>query len=205
MERGSCQGQTLDQWLIMLDAPTRIACFGDSLTQGYGLRPDEALPAVLERLLREDGIRVTCLNFGISGDTSGDGVDRINEVLSAKPDAALIEFGANDCFVGDSPEVVRANMATIIETLQKNRIPILLVGITALTNMDDGYKSEFDPLFAQLADQYNIPLFPDILSCYFGNSMMTLMDGMHPNELGVEAIAKALFPQVKDLVTSHQS
>lgn len=189
----------------MLDAPTRIACFGDSLTQGYGLRPDEALPAVLERLLREDGIRVTCLNFGISGDTSGDGVDRINEVLSAKPDAALIEFGANDCFVGDSPEVVRANMATIIETLQKNRIPILLVGITALTNMDDGYKSEFDPLFAQLADQYNIPLFPDILSCYFGNSMMTLMDGMHPNELGVEAIAKALFPQVKDLVTSHQS
>ena len=51
-------------------APVRIACFGDSLTEGYGLRPDEALPAILEEMLREEGIRTTCLNYGVSGDTS---------------------------------------------------------------------------------------------------------------------------------------
>ena len=53
----------------MTAKPVRIACFGDSLTEGYGLRPDEALPAILEQMLREEGIRTTFLNYGVSGDT----------------------------------------------------------------------------------------------------------------------------------------
>ena len=177
----------------------RIACFGDSLTEGYGLRPDEALPVILEDMLRNEGLRVSCLNFGISGDTSGDGLIRINEMTEAEPDAAIIEFGANDCFVGDSIAEVTANLSAIIERIQKLDIPILLVGITALTNMDDSYKARFDPIFKKLAKKYDIQLFPDILSPYFGNSMLTLMDGMHPNEQGVEAIARSLFPQVLEL------
>lgn len=189
----------------MTDSPARIACFGDSLTEGYGLMPDEALPVVLERLLREDGIRATCLNFGVSGDTSGDGLARIGEVLDAQPDAAIVEFGANDSFVGEAVESVRASLSAIIETLLKHDIPILLVGITALPGLGDDYKAEFDLVFEQLAGKYDVPLFPDILSCYFGNSMLTLMDGMHPNEPGVEAIAKGLFPQVKALAKSIAS
>ena len=180
----------------------RIACFGDSLTGGYGLMPDEALPVVLERMLREEGVRATCLNFGVSGDTSEDGLARIDEVLDARPDAVIVEFGANDSFVGEAVEVVRANLAAIIETLSKRNVPVLLVGITALPGLGDDYKAEFDQLFKQLAEKYALPLFPDILACYFGNSMLTLMDGMHPNAQGVEAIGRGLFPQVKELVKS---
>lgn len=183
----------------MTDRPVRIACFGDSLTEGYGLSPDEALPVVLERMLREDNLRCTCLNFGVSGDTAGDGLARINDVIDAEPDAAFIEFGANDCFVGEPVETVRQNFIAIIETLLAQKIPLLLVGITALTDFGPDYKAQFDPLFGELAEQYELPLFPDILSSYFGNSMMTLMDGMHPNEQGVEAIARSLYPQVREL------
>jgi len=181
------------------DGPTRLACFGDSLTEGYGLHPEEALPAVLERMLREDGIRATCLNFGISGDTTGDGLARIEKVINAEPDAVIVEFGTNDCFIGEPIETIKGNFSAIIETLIEKKIPILLVGISALTDFGPEYKAEFDPLFSELADKYDLPLFPDILSCYFGNSMMTLMDGMHPNEHGVEAIARGLYPQVKEL------
>ncbi|MGL1862048.1 MAG: arylesterase [Pseudodesulfovibrio sp.] len=180
-------------------ATVRIACFGDSLTEGYGLNDDEALPVVLEQMFRDEGMDVTCLNLGMSGDTTGDGLTRIQSVLNAEPDAVILEFGANDCFIGEPVEVVKGNFATIIEALHGNDIPILLVGITALTEMGDEYKAQFDPIFQELAAKYDLTLFPDILSCYFGNSMMTLMDGMHPNDQGVEAIARDLFPQAKEL------
>jgi acyl-CoA thioesterase-1 len=181
------------------DTLIRIACFGDSLTEGYGLRPDEALPAILEQMLREDGIRATCLNFGVSGDTTNEGLARIEKVIDAEPDAVILEFGANDSFVGEPVKTIRQNFTVIIETLIKKEIPILLVGITALTDFGPEYKIEFDPLFSDLAEKYNLPLFPDILSCYFGDSMRMLMDGMHPNEQGVVAIARSLYPQVKEI------
>lgn len=185
-----------------MPAPVRIACFGDSLTEGYGLHPNEALPIVLERLLRKEGVKAQCLNFGISGDTASDGLARIQSVLNAEPDAVILEFGANDSFVGEPVDQVKATFKIIIERLRAKGIPILLVGITALPNMDEDYKSKFDPIFAELANEYALPLFPDILSCYFGNSMMTLMDGMHPNAQGVEAIARGLFPHIHSMIAS---
>jgi len=184
----------------MDDRPIRIACFGDSLTEGYGLAPNEALPVVLEDMLRNEGYRVVCLNHGVSGETSEDGLQRLDSVLADQPDCVIIEFGANDCFVGDPVDFVRANVATLLKALKSRDIPILLVGISALTVMDDEYKAAFDPIFAELADEYDVPLFPDILSCYFGDSMLTLMDGMHPNDQGVLAIARGLLPQLRELV-----
>ncbi len=182
------------------EGPVRIACFGDSLTQGYGMNSDEAMPAILEQMLRENGIRATCLNFGVSGDTTGDGLARIKEVIESRPDTAIVEFGANDSFVGEPIEIIKGNLERILEILIENSIPVLLVGITALMDFGSEYKAEFDRIFQDQAEKYDLPLFPDILSCYFGDSSMMLMDGMHPNEQGAKAIAGCLLPLVKDLV-----
>jgi len=176
-----------------------IACFGDSLTEGYGLAPDEALPAVLERLLLDTGITARCLNFGVSGDTSEDGLDRLARVLDAAPDAAIVAFGANDCFLDEPVELVEANLAAIIIPLRERNIPVLLVGITAQLNPDDDYRRRFGEIFQTLARRYDLPLFPDILAPYFGNNDLTLMDGTHPNAAGVEAVGRALLPQAADL------
>ncbi len=186
----------------MSEHSLRIACFGDSLTQGYGLQPDEALPVVLEGMLREEGIQATCLNFGISGDTTDDGLARMDAVMNAAPHAAIVEFGANDCFVEAPIQEVVANLSAIIERLQHSEIPMLLVGISAISDIDDSYKQRFDPIFSMLAKKYDVPLFPDILSCYFGNALFTLLDGLHPNDQGVIAIARNLLPQVIEL--THQ-
>ncbi len=188
-----------------MPSPVRIACFGDSLTEGYGLRDNEALPSVLERMLKDEGINASCLNFGISGETTRDGLIRIQSVLNANPNCVIVEFGANDCFVGDPVSQVKRDFKKIIEIFKAQNLPILLVGIAALTNMDDYYKKQFDPIFRELADEYELPLFPDILSSYFGNSMLTLMDGMHPNDQGVEAIARDLLPQVIELVQAARA
>ncbi|MBU4191428.1 MAG: arylesterase [Proteobacteria bacterium] len=185
-----------------MTSPVRIACFGDSLTEGYGLRPGQALPAVLERLLDEEGMRTRCLNFGVSGDTASDGLRRIDTVLKAVPDAAVVAFGANDCFQGDPVPLVRATLGRIIKTLLDRSIPVLLVGITAALNPDAEYRRAFYPIFTSLAAEHALDLFPDILVSYSGNPALTLPDGLHPSASGVEAIARDLLPQVRQLALS---
>lgn len=184
----------------MTDRPVRIACFGDSLTEGYGLARDEALPPALERRLKDEGVNARCLNFGVSGDTFLDGLRRIHAVLEAEPDAVVLEFGANDCFEGDPVETVRANATRVIETLLDADLPILLVGVTAMEEFGRAYKAEFDPLFGELAERYGLPLFPDILACYVEDDSLTLLDGVHPNAQGVETMARNLLPMVMELI-----
>jgi len=179
--------------------PVTIACFGDSLTEGYGLAPDEALPAVLERLLADEGIAARCLNFGVSGDTSSDGLDRLSMVLDAAPDAAIVAFGANDCFLDEPVERMEANLEAIIDPFRERNVPVLLVGIAALLNPDDDYRRRFEAVFPALARRYGLPLFPDILAPYFGNEELTLMDGTHPNAAGVEAVGRAMLSLAADL------
>nr|WP_321257515.1 GDSL-type esterase/lipase family protein [uncultured Pseudodesulfovibrio sp.] len=189
----------------MTHRPLRIACFGDSLTEGYGLAPDEALPKVLERLLADEAIHATCLNFGVSGDTFEDGLNRIDMVLQARPDAVILEFGANDSFMTYPADDIMATATTVIKALLTHGLPILLVGITALPDMGAKYKHSFDPIFPTLATNFGLPLFPDILSSYFGDSSLTLLDGMHPNASGVQAIARSLLPQTRELINTVQT
>ena len=182
-----------------MQRPVRIACFGDSLTEGYGLPANEALPVVLERMLRDEGVDAECRNHGVSGETAEDGLVRLARVIADEPDAAIVEFGANDCFVGDPVDVVRASLSNIIRAFQERHIAVLLVGITAELAEDDTYRRAFDALFRELAECFEVPLFPDILAPYFGSPDLTLMDGLHPNAQGVEAMARALLPQAVEL------
>ncbi|CCH47329.1 GDSL-type esterase/lipase family protein [Pseudodesulfovibrio piezophilus] len=189
----------------MSQGPIRIACFGDSLTEGYGLAPNDALPSLLQKKLRDDGIEAVCLNFGVSGETSTDGLDRVEAVLAAKPHGVILEFGANDCFVGDPISTIQNSLSTLIETFTNQRIPTLLVGISSILQSDQDYKDLFDPIFPELAAHHNLLFLPDILACYHGNVSLTLLDGMHPNEQGVQAIANDLYPLLHTLIAQIKS
>ncbi|WP_319585117.1 arylesterase [uncultured Pseudodesulfovibrio sp.] len=177
----------------------KIACFGDSLTEGYGLAREEALPAILQRELYERGVAARCLNFGVSGDTSEDGLDRLDDVLEAEPDRVVLAFGANDCFLDEPVEEVSARLSALIEAFRDRDIPVLLVGVNAGLNPDPDYRARFEAIYPALAKQYDIALFPDLLAPYQGDPSLTLLDGMHPNEAGVQAMGRALVPLVENL------
>jgi acyl-CoA thioesterase-1 len=163
-----------------------IACFGDSLTEGFGLRASQALPSVLETLLRERGLDVRCHNFGVSGDTAGEGHQRLKKVLQAKPDLCIVAFGANDFF-----------LAASLEGLAACKIPALLAGVRCLAEFGEEYKREFDMIFPHLADRFGVALLPDLLALYLRDPMKVLIDQLHPNELGVRSMAEALVPLVE--------
>ncbi|MGE4292156.1 MAG: GDSL-type esterase/lipase family protein [Desulfovibrio sp.] len=184
--------------------PIRIACFGDSLTEGFGLRESQSLPSVLEELLRARGLEVRCLNFGVSGETAGEGLQRLGKVLQARPELCIVAFGTNDFFLGLEPDEIEEDLAAILEGLAAMGVPALLAGVRCLTDFGEEYKHAFDTIFPRLAKRFAVPLLPDLLTLYLGDPMKVLIDQLHPNELGVRAMAEALVPLAAVLLEKQE-
>ena len=184
----------------------RIAAFGDSLTEGWGLARDEAMPAVLKRELLRRGRKVEVLNFGISGETSGEGLLRIGAVLDAKPDLAVVEFGANDYFQHLPPALIEDNLDAILRLLVPRVPKVLLVGIEVLPefNLDDR-AADYVPIFPRLAEKHGVPLYPNILAGFYHVPELLLADGTHPNAAGVRELTSRLLPHVERLLDALEA
>ena len=113
----------------------KLLAFGDSLIAGYGLPKKDGFSDQLEATLNHAGIRLKVINAGVSGDTSAGGLSRIDWALGAKPDAILLELGANDSLRGIDPAITKMNLQKILTKLQKIGAPILFAGMIAPPNM----------------------------------------------------------------------
>lgn len=175
----------------------RIAAFGDSLTAGWGLKPDESFAAVLQRELRARGYDVEVINFGISGDTTAGGVARMRAVMAVKPDGVILELGANDGLRGFDPALVEANLDQILTMFGQARIPVLLAGMRTLSGMGKRYGDEFAQVYPRLAQKHGVRLYPFFLEGVAGDPALNLPDGLHPTGRGIEEIVKRILPDVE--------
>jgi acyl-CoA thioesterase-1 len=167
-----------------------IACFGDSLTAGYQAPEGQSYPDDLRKDLARMGYHATVLNFGQSGNTSKDGLSRIDTVLAAKPSIVVLELGANDGFAGTPISIIAKNLGTMIETFQKRHMHVLLVDMMMTPNLGPDYLKQFDGLYPQLAATYHLRLTPFMLRNVFGNAQLMSNDGIHPNASGYAQVAK---------------
>lgn len=177
-----------------------IAAFGDSLSAGYGLPADYSFPARLEKSLLEKGISASVINAGISGDTSAGGLSRTEWTLADKPDIVILELGANDGLRGLDPGKMKENLDAIIKKLQNNNVAVLLAGMKAPRNLGLGYARKFDSVFPDLAEKYDIPLYPFFLEGVAGRMDLNLDDGLHPNKQGVDEIVRRILPHLTPLI-----
>jgi acyl-CoA thioesterase I len=175
-------------------ASVRLAVLGDSLTAGYGLPAAEAFPVRLEAALRARGYDVTLANDGVSGDTTSDGLARLDPVLAAKPDGVILELGANDVLRGLPPELVRANLETMLARLGAARIPVLLCGMRALNNYGRDYAAAFETLYPELATAHDAVFYPFFLEGVVGHPGLNQPDGLHPDRAGVDVIVAGILP-----------
>ena len=181
-------------------AATRILAFGDSLTAGLGLTPGQAFPARIQARLAAEGIAAEVVNAGVSGDTSADGLARLDWALADRPDAVVLELGANDALRGIDPKVTYANLDQILTRLQASGAKVLLVGMLAPPNWGRDYQREFDAIYRRLADKYRVPLYPFILDGVVLQPQLFQQDGLHPNAAGAEVIAEKMTPYVARLI-----
>lgn len=177
-----------------------IVAFGDSLTAGYGADPGKSYPDYLQKDLDQAGYHYHVVNAGISGNTTKDGVDRLQDVLALKPEVAIVAFGGNDGLRGLPPSATQANLDQIIHTLKDAGASVVLGGITLPPNYGPVYIKQFDDIYAQAAKKYRLPWTPFLLRDVYGVPGRMQEDGMHATAEGNEQVAKNLLPLVKPLL-----
>ncbi len=177
-----------------------IAAFGDSLTAGPGVGPDQTYPAVLQRKLDAAEYRYRVVNLGVNGDTTGGGLNRLSDVLGLQPRIVIVELGANDGLRGLPVEATRANLEQIIQGLQGAGARVILAGMTLPPNYGAEYIRSFEQIFVDLARQYRTPRIPFFLEGVAPNRSLMLPDGLHPNAAGYRIVADHVWKVLKPLL-----
>jgi len=180
--------------------PVAIVALGDSLTAGLGLGPGESFPEQLEGALKAKGYNVTVANAGVSGDTSADGLARLEWSTPAEAEIVIVELGANDALRGIDPAITRSNLSKIIESLTGRGQHVLLAGMLAPPNLGEAYSKAFNAIYPDLAAKYHVTFYPFFLDGLATDAKLNQPDGMHPTAAGVAKIVGRMLPEVETLV-----
>lgn len=183
-------------------SPKVILFFGDSLTAGYGLSPEEAFPALIEKELAKSGKAAKVINAGLSGETTAGGLSRIDWVLRQSPDVFVLELGGNDGLRGLPLEQTKKNLQAIIDKVRTKfpQTKIVVVGMMVPPNMGNDYSTQFKGIFPFLAKKNKATLIPFLLEGVAGNGKLNLPDGIHPNSEGHKIVARHVLKAISPLL-----
>jgi acyl-CoA thioesterase-1 len=182
-----------------------IVAFGDSLTAGYQLPPAAAFPAQLEKALRAKGHNVRVVNAGVSGDTSADGLARLDWAMPDKVGAVILELGANDALRGIPVERTKAALGEILSRLKARGAAVLIAGMEAPRNWGPEYAAAFSAMYRALAEEHGAPLYPFFVDGVALQPSLNLGDGLHPNADGVAEIVRRILPSVEALIATAEA
>ena len=184
------------------DDRPRIIAFGNSLTAGLGVSPEQSYPTQLQKQLDALGYHYQVLNAGVSGDTSAGGLRRVSWVLAGKPSVVILELGGNDGLRGLSLPETRSHLDAIIRRLKDAHIQVILAGMKLPPNYGEDYTARFEAIYRDLARVHTLPLIPFLLEGVGGERTLNQADGIHPTGEGyrivVDNVLRSLLPILKD-------
>ena len=105
-----------------------IVVLGDSNTAGFGVGAAQAFPSQLNEMLQRRGHPTRVVNAGVSGDTLGGMLGRLNTSVPAGTRLVIVQGGYNDAATGTPPDVIVARMKSILAQLRARRITAVLCG-----------------------------------------------------------------------------
>lgn len=182
--------------------PKNMVFIGDSLTAGYGLDPDDAYPALVQKKIDVAGLPWRVVNAGISGDTTAGGLRRLDWLLRQKISLVVIELGANDGLRGIAPEVTRSNLKKIIERIRRSvpDVVIVLAGMQVPGNLGPEHTQQFAAIYPALAKECDVSLIPFLLEGVGGHPELNQGDGIHPTAEGQAILAANVWAVVEPLL-----
>ena len=182
------------------DARPAIVCFGDSITAGFGLDPGQSFPSLLQQDLDRRGLKYRVANLGMSGDTTQDGLARMQMVAAEKPAIVLLELGGNDALRGVPVGITRQNLAQMIEAFQQSGARVILAGMTLPPNYGTAYISKFEAMYLELASKYKVAVIPFLMEGVGGHDELMQRDGLHPNAAGARKIESLVMKTLEPLL-----
>ncbi len=180
----------------------RVLFFGTSLTAGPGLEPEQAYPALVEKLAAADGLKIIAVNAGLSGETTAGALRRVDWVMRVPVQIVVIETGANDALRGLSPDSARSNIERIVAAVRKAEPPakIILAQMEAPPNFGSEYTRRFHSIYADVAAREKVILMPFLLDRVAGVGSLNQGDGVHPNVAGANIVASNVWKTLKPIV-----
>ncbi|MGP8306790.1 arylesterase [Vibrio sp. YIC-376] len=168
---------------ITAQANEKLLVLGDSLSAGYNMPIENSWPSLLPAVLLEHGQNVTVINGSISGDTTGNGLARLPQLLEQHaPDIVLIELGANDGLRGFPPKVITANLSQMITMIKEFGAEVIMMQIRVPPNYGTRYSDMFYDIYPQLAENQQVQLMPFFLEHLVTKPDWMMDDGLHPKQ-----------------------
>ncbi len=185
----------------------KIVAFGDSLTAGLGLSERESYPSLLQEMLRRDGFDYEVVNAGVSGDTSADGLRRVDWMFEGNRNVRVLvlELGANDLLRGQPVAEMKKNLSEIIRRAKARGARVVLAGIVAPTNQGREYQRESAEAFKSLAAEHAVPLIPFFLDRVAGVAELNQRDGVHPNPEGTKIVAETVYRALRPVLDEERA
>lgn len=179
---------------------TKILFLGDSLTEGYGVKKEEAYPKLVEQALTKKGHDVKIINGGISGSTSASGLSRLKWFLKTKPNILFLALGANDGLRGQKVEKVKLNLDKIISFAKEKKLKVVLAQMLLPPNYGKEYTDSFKELYSELAKKHKIVFIPFMLKDVGGVKEHNIEDGIHPNQKGHKILSDRVVSYLEKLL-----
>lgn len=195
--------KAVTQTTLKTDNKKVIVFFGNSLTAGYGLEKEQAYPNIIQKIIDESELNYSCINAGLSGETTAGGLNRVDWVIGQqKVDIFVLALGGNDALRGIDPRSTEDNLIKTIDKV-KSKYPdckILLAGILPPPNMGNDYFKAFEGLYPRVAKAKDVKLMPFILKDVAGIPALNQEDGIHPNVEGAKILAKNIYEELQPLL-----
>jgi len=174
----------------------KIMLYGDSLMAGYGLTQNENLSSVLPSKFNLAESQLQIINASVSGNTSSNGLARLDWSLEDKPNIVILCLGANDMLRGIDPKLTKQNLNQIIEKMIQNGSKVILAGMRSPESMGKNYQQKFDLIYQELAEENDVIFMPFLLEGVALEKDYLQSDYKHPNALGVNIMASNLYPYI---------
>ena len=176
----------------------RVVVLGDSLAVTPTLA--ESFPSRLNTRVLQQRLPWTVTNAGISGDTTADGVRRVESLLTPDVGVLVVELGANDGLQGVDVATVEQNLLSLVAAGQQHNARVLLCGMETPPTRGLDYSLTFHFVFPRVATARGVPLVPFLLAGVALVPELNGPDGVHPNAAGAQRIADTVWPYLEPLV-----
>ena len=200
-------GQSQDSIPPAIPAPGPVVVFlGDSLTAGFGLAAENALPEQVASIFQAEGIEARVVNAGVSGDTTANGLARFDwSVAAANADLVVVALGANDYLMGVDPELVKQNLSAIIQKAKDSQIECILVDLQPRSTLEEGSRdAAFAAIYPDLATQFGLKYYSSLMTGVENQPDLLQSDGLHPTAQGVGVMAENLAKFLGPIIETYE-